>query len=67
MINQEKSSKLQFLGNSLRRVLPNAEAVSLAILVTVIFLMIYFLSDLLMPVFASIVIAYLLEGLAANA
>jgi putative permease len=67
MINQEKPSRLQFLGNALRHVLPNAEAVSLAILVIVIFLMIYFLSDLLMPVFASIVIAYLLEGLAVNA
>ncbi|MDD2723871.1 MAG: AI-2E family transporter [Methylovulum sp.] len=67
MINEDKPVNLRFLKATLRHVLPNNQAVSLAILLIVIFLMIYFLSDLLMPVFASIVIAYLLEGLAGNA
>lgn len=66
MINQDNSVNLRFLTTSLRHVLPNNQAVSLAFLLVVIFLMIYFLSDLLMPVFASIVIAYLLEGLVAG-
>lgn len=67
MINQDKSANLRFLSNALRHVLPNNQAVSLAVLLVAIFLLVYFLSDLLMPVFASIVIAYLLEGLASNA
>lgn len=67
MINDEKSANLRFLNTAFRHVLPNNQAVSLAILLVVIFLLIYFLSDLLMPVFASIVIAYLLEGLAEKA
>jgi len=67
MTNEDKPVNLQFLKATLRHVLPNNQAVSLVILLLTIFLMIYFLSDLLMPVFASIVIAYLLEGLAGNA
>ena len=50
----------------IKRVLPNAQAVSLAAMLLVSFLLIYWLSDLLMPVFAAIVIAYLLDGVVVN-
>ncbi len=53
----------QFIGRAFKRFLPNTQAISLAVILSVIFLLIYSLSDLLMPVFASIVIAYLLEGI----
>ncbi len=63
MTTQNKSVNLDFLKASFKRFLPNAQAVSLAIILIVSFVLIYSLSDLLMPVFASIVLAYLLEGL----
>ena len=47
----------------IRKVLPNSQAITLAIILIVGFLAIYLLSDVLMPVFASIVLAYLLEGI----
>ena len=43
--------------------LPNSQAVSLAILLVLGFVLIVSLSDILLPVFAAGVIAYLLEGL----
>ncbi|MBL1263753.1 AI-2E family transporter [Methylomicrobium sp. RS1] len=49
------------------RILPNAQAVSLALILIVISVLIYSLSGLLMPVFASVVLAYLLEGIVAKA
>jgi putative permease len=51
----------------LKRFLPNSQAVSLAIILIASFVLIYSLSSLLMPVFASIVLAYLLEGLVGKA
>lgn len=54
---------LPFLKKGLRRVLPNTQAVGLATILVISFVLIYSLSDLLMPVFISIVLAYLLEGL----
>lgn len=54
---------LHFLNRTIKRVLPNTQAASLAIIVLVSFLLIYSLSDLLLPVFVSIGIAYLLEGI----
>lgn len=50
-----------------KRFLPNEQVGSLAIILFVSFGLIYFLADLLMPVFASIVLAYLLEGLVGKA
>jgi putative permease len=67
MINPDKSVNLRFLGASFRHVLPNNQAVSLAIILVATFLLVYFLSDLLMPAFVSIVLAYLLEGLVGKA
>jgi putative permease len=54
-----------WLSDWTRRVLPNSQAVSLAILLIVGFVMVLSLARMLMPVFAALVIAYLLEGLVA--
>lgn len=51
----------------LKRVLPNAQAMSLTILLVVGFAIVATLSDILMPVFAAAVLAYLLEGIVAYA
>ncbi|MBT6575621.1 MAG: AI-2E family transporter [Gammaproteobacteria bacterium] len=56
-------SNLQFLKDSLQRILPNSQAVALAIILIVGFLLITSLADVLMPVFIAIVLAYLLEGM----
>ncbi|MEI6336931.1 MAG: AI-2E family transporter, partial [Methylococcaceae bacterium] len=63
MTTQTHSSNLRFFSDSFKRFLPNSQAVSLAIILIVSFVLIYSLSGILMPVFASIVLAYLLEGL----
>jgi putative permease len=54
---------LNFINRVISRVLPNTQAVSLAIILLTSFLLIYSLSNLLMPVFVSIGTAYLLEGI----
>ena len=48
---------------SLRYLLPNTQALSLIMILIISFVLIYSLSALLMPVFASIVLAYLLESI----
>lgn len=53
----------RFLKERFNRFLPNSQAFSLAIILLVSFVLIYFLSDLLKPVYVSIVLAYFLEGL----
>lgn len=67
MHNTVEPSMLQITRDGLKRVLPNSQAIALAIIVLVISLLIYCLADLLTPVFASIVLAYLLDGLVAKA
>jgi putative permease len=52
----------RFLKERLNRFLPNSQAFSLAIILLVSFGLIYFLSDLLKPVYVSVVLAYFLEG-----
>ena len=47
----------------IKRVLPNSQAVSLAILLTLGFVLVIDLGKILMPVFAAGVVAYLLEGI----
>ncbi|MCK5354735.1 MAG: AI-2E family transporter [Methyloprofundus sp.] len=56
-------SNLQFLKDSIQRILPNSQAVALALILIIGFLLITSLSDVLMPVFIAIVLAYLLEGM----
>ena len=46
-----------------RRILPNTQAVILAIILLISFVLIYTLSGVLLPVFASVIFAYLLEGI----
>lgn len=66
MTTQARSVNIRFFSESIKRFLPNSQAVSLAIILIVIFVMIYSLSSILMPVFASVVFAYLLEGLVSK-
>ena len=58
---------LNFINRTLKRLLPNTQAASLAIIVIVSFVLIYSLSNLLLPVFVSIGVAYLLEGIVQKA
>jgi putative permease len=67
MTTQNPFVNLRFFNEVLKRFLPNSQAVALAIILVVSFVLIYSLSNLLMPVFASIVLAYLLEGLVSKA
>jgi putative permease len=63
MTTQVQLVNLQFLKEIIKRFLPNSQAVALALTLIISFVLIYYLADLLMPVFVSIVLAYLLEGL----
>jgi putative permease len=58
-----QSVNLNMFNELFRRFLPNSQAVSLVVILIVSFVLIYYLADLLMPVFISVVIAYLLDGL----
>jgi putative permease len=55
----------EWIADWFRRVLPNSQAVSFAIFLTVGFVLVISLGKMLMPVFAAGVIAYLLEGIVA--
>ena len=57
------SVNMRLFSKSLKRFMPNAQAVSLSMILLISFMLIYSLSNILMPVFASVIIAYLLEGL----
>lgn len=67
MSTHDQLVNLRFFRNSFKRFLPNSQAVSLAVILIGSFMLIYSLADLLMPVFISIVLAYLLEGLVNKA
>lgn len=62
MPKETNFSNFQFIRNFFQRALPNSQVVSLATILLMGTLLIYSLSGLLMPVFASIILAYLLEG-----
>lgn len=66
MSKRTNFSNLDFVRDFFHRFLPNSQVVSLALSLIVGSLLIYSLSGLLMPVFASVVLAYLLEGLVAK-
>lgn len=63
MNSQAQLINVQFIKNALKQLLPNSQAVYLALTLIISFVLIYSLADLLMPVFIAIVLAYLLEGL----
>ena len=67
MVTQSESTNFSLVRNFIRRFLPNPQAIALAVILIVGFLLIFFLADLLMPLFAAIVVAYLLEGIVALA
>lgn len=67
MIKKTDFSNLDFIRDFFHRFLPNSQVVSLALSLIVGSLLIYNTAGLLMPVFASIVLAYLLEGLVDKA
>jgi len=62
-MQKNEFSNLQFLRDSLNRVLPNSQAVALAVILVVGFFLITSLANVLMPAFIAVVLAYLLEGL----
>lgn len=66
MTTQTQLVNLQFLKESFRRLLPNSQAISMVLTLVIIFALIYSLSSVLMPVFVSIVFAYLLDGLVSK-
>ena len=53
----DQLTTLNLINRGLKRVLPNSQALSLAIILLVSFVFIYSLADLLMPVFVSIGLA----------
>ncbi len=63
MNTQTGFSNIRYLKDRIRRILPNSQAITLALILITGFILIYALSDILMPVFASIVLAYLLLGI----
>ncbi len=67
MTPNTSSVNLHSVSESIKRFLPNSQAVALAIILFASYILIYSLSNILMPVFASIVFAYLLEGLVGKA
>ncbi len=67
MTTQTDFSNFQFVRDFFQRILPNTQVVSLATILLAGSLLIYVLAGLLMPVFASVILAYLLEGLVAKA
>jgi putative permease len=60
-------SSLPFVSTRFRRFLPNSQAITLALILICGSLLIFLLKNFLMPVFASIVLAYLLNGLVEKA
>ena len=63
--DKTRFSSISFFRNILIRAFPNAQAVSLGLILVVGFVLVIFLSDLLLPVFGAGIIAYLLEGIVA--
>lgn len=67
MTTQTELISFRFIKDAFKRFLPNEQAVSLATILIVSFVLIYYLADLLMPVYIAVVMAYLLESLVTKA
>lgn len=63
MNNPSNFSNISYFKDRIRGILPNSQAVSLALILIIGFILVYTLSGILMPVFASIVLTYLLLGI----
>lgn len=62
-MNTQTDISLRYLKERIKYILPDSQAVALALIIVVGFVLFYVLVDTLMPVFASIVLAYLLSGI----
>ena len=67
MNQQTGYANFDIVKNTFKRFFPNSQAVALAMSLLISFLLIYYLSNILLPVFAAIIIAYLLEGIVLKA
>ncbi|MBS3955394.1 MAG: AI-2E family transporter [Methylomicrobium sp.] len=63
MTTQPDFPDFRLIKNYIKRILPNSQAVALLLIILISLGLILTLSDLLMPVFASVILAYLLDGL----
>jgi len=63
MNSKTNFSTVHFIRDSFKRILPNSQAITLALILCVGTVLIITLSDILMPVFASVILAYLLQGI----
>ncbi len=63
MNSQSDFSYFIHLKHRFKRILPNSQALALALIIVFSFILVYTLSDILMPVFASVILAYLLQGI----
>jgi putative permease len=66
MNSQTDFFNFNYIRDLIKRILPNSQAIALALILIVGFVLIFSLSDVMMPVFASIVLAYLLEGVVSK-
>lgn len=63
MNSQADFFNLKFLQDFSKRIFPNPQAFALALILIIGFVLIFTLSDILLPVFASVILAYLLQGI----
>ncbi len=63
MNSQSDFFNFSYLKDCSRRFFPNAQAFALALIIIVGFVLVFTLSDILLPVFASVILAYLLQGI----
>ncbi len=56
-------ANFRLIKDGVRRILPNSQAVALALILVIGSILIFSLSDILLPVFASVILAYLLQGI----
>ncbi len=66
MTTENEALNFRWLQRVFKRMLPNSQAVALLVIILTSLGLVLILSDLLMPVFASVVLAYLLDGLVSK-
>ncbi|MCK5888664.1 MAG: AI-2E family transporter [Methylococcales bacterium] len=63
MSSQNDRLNINFLKYLSKKIFPNSQAIALGLILVVGFILIYSLSNILLPVFASVIVAYLLQGI----
>ncbi|MCK5830083.1 MAG: AI-2E family transporter [Methylococcales bacterium] len=66
MSSQADFFNFKFIRDCSKRIFPNEQALALALILLVGFILIFTLSDILLPVFASAILAYLLQGIVSK-